>query len=779
MFDLPSSVSTEKDKIEISPVFVIDFPDIPFTVSTRQIDWIITDDIDGSTDGTGIFTDSDATFQTDDVRVGDILEFNNTRYTITAVNSETTLEFDGSPAAESNITYTIYRSMDDLIQKDADININSSLVDTIDKYPAISSGTLILLGWRETLRDDLIGSSPDLTDQTVNIYFTLYDTGLDGSDYLLLFSGVVADWSEKNDKMMITIKDADDTLQSYTGTALKDTYTYYEQIPDDYIAPKQYGDFAYNVDEGYYWAEVIGRLAICPFTGKDDINSDYRFIVADHEMHNMPTDAELYQSKDYDPFLFFINNHTLIAFGIESVTTTNAASGANVTFSNIYGANRAGRALLAAQDEFDTSRLGDPDNQVADWADAVDGKSTTFVTVDGSDESILSVTDFRAEQKISNISLNNSDMPVQLQALLIVQLGTVSPNGTNTIKLKIFKKSTYTYLLDVELTSSQSNTTVKKYIDIDSSTDVDDWAVVVECNDASATCEVKNIVLMPEVNVDLTQITEFYLRCQGREYSSTWDSRKTSGNLIENISDAIESIIRDEIGSTNINTDTFDQVHNSLSAVKINMSIYRRQLWYDFLKTLISKFNLSLRVNTVGKYSLLFPDADYLKFSSSGTDTPGNEDIFTDSDSLSNEYYQQHPIQKKSFEIKRTSRDNIKTKITVKYAKTGDEYLKEYSSGSGNKELMIEQDYIGDDTSAQTLASRIRDFRSQQKSLISFITFHNAIAVEVGDVINVRHTELSNNMLFSGSKNSQKWMVLKTSVNYHPARVQITALEMP
>ena len=55
---------------------------------------------------------------------------------------------------------------------------------------------------------------------------------------------------------------------------------------------------------------------------------------------------------------------------------------------------------------------------------------------------------------------------------------------------------------------------------------------------------------------------------RGREYSGTWNSRKTSGNLIEHPTDVIESILRDDLGLTDskIDMDSFDAVNTELGA---------------------------------------------------------------------------------------------------------------------------------------------------------------------------------------------------------------------
>jgi hypothetical protein len=61
---------------------------------------------------------------------------------------------------------------------------------------------------------------------------------------------------------------------------------------------------------------------------------------------------------------------------------------------------------------------------------------------------------------------------------------------------------------------------------------------------------------------------QIFAGVKGREYSGTWNSRKTSGNLIETPADVIESIVRDDLGlsNDNIDMDKFDDVNTELGA---------------------------------------------------------------------------------------------------------------------------------------------------------------------------------------------------------------------
>lgn len=61
---------------------------------------------------------------------------------------------------------------------------------------------------------------------------------------------------------------------------------------------------------------------------------------------------------------------------------------------------------------------------------------------------------------------------------------------------------------------------------------------------------------------------QLFAGIEGREYSGTWNTRKTSGNLVEVAADVIESIVRDDLSITNANIDTasFDLVYTERTA---------------------------------------------------------------------------------------------------------------------------------------------------------------------------------------------------------------------
>ena len=64
-----------------------------------------------------------------------------------------------------------------------------------------------------------------------------------------------------------------------------------------------------------------------------------------------------------------------------------------------------------------------------------------------------------------------------------------------------------------------------------------------------------------------------------------------------------------------------------------------------------------------------------------------------------------------------------------------------------------------------------------QHWLAQFNTWYNALAHEVGDVINIRHSAINDDMLDS-TESAQKWIIYKISQGWHPAWARILAMEL-
>lgn len=82
----------------------------------------------------------------------------------------------------------------------------------------------------------------------------------------------------------------------------------------------------------------------------------------------------------------------------------------------------------------------------------------------------------------------------------------------------------------------------------------------------SAIQRLHDVAVRIDLTIDLLD-GELFGAVKGREYLSTWDTRKTTGNLIENPADVIESVLREELGVAGVDIDTgaFDAASSARS----------------------------------------------------------------------------------------------------------------------------------------------------------------------------------------------------------------------
>lgn len=778
MLTLPSEISNSKDNIAYEIALFVDFSDLNYWVATRSYNLKIgVSGSDGDPQGPATperFESLSATFQADDVEIGMLIDINGTEYEITDVVSETVLEVSpdiGAGAADDD--YYVYEKYLDLIKKDSKISIRQTLPELMIGIISNQSSGVNLTSWRSVLVSDLIGSSPDLTDSTVNIWIKFIpssDTFLK-SNALKLFSGQVQTWSENKDIMSVKLKNKIEALPVLPGDYLSDSFAY-NGFDDTYCKQIQLGDFGLNT-EYELWSDVGDIFAHCVYVGL--IGGSHRVFVSDHEMNEMPTTGELANTNN-DPHAFVQVNNNYVCIPLSgSISITNAGSGCYIDFTTYQNLH----AFTPPTDEYSESDFG-YDNAVTNFANALDGNASTSCTVDRTGENPLTVWDYDLENKYPGLLGTTGNFTL----VVIIHWGDINISGDGDVEVRLrdaagtsFHATTHT------VNTGDANTSVAySWSNLLDATDfydeMENWAVMVYCSGTTgaADAEVQNIMINVEmIDVDIADYPDVFIKCKGMEYSGTWNSRKTSGNLIENPADALEGILRDyfSLGDSDIDMDAFDDVNSIFSSVNVRGTILKRISGNTFVEEFSKMFGLSI-VKSL-QWKILFPKASGVNFSSSGTGTPGNEDIFTDTDSISSNAYDQHPIEKDSFKISR-SQELFKTLI-LNYSPINEEYKKSTSSGSTGNQKTIDNYLIGDATSAAALKALIYAWISVQKNIVSFNTFYNAIAHEIADVINVRHDDLADDML-DATVNTQKWAIFDFNETWHPAIIMLRAIEL-
>ena len=778
MLTLPAEATNNKDKISIKPIILIDFVDLGYQVASRNFLLITDSGSDGVVTGTDTFTSATALFVTDDTgRLNDVIyiEDKDTEYTISSTNSDTAVTVSGSPENDTGLYWESRRYFLDFLKKDDGIETSFSLGELINDVSPVSDLTINLTDWRSTLRSNLVGSSPDLTDSEVKVYIKFDATDNDYDNILQIYYGKITDYKINRDIMTVNIKNHNPVSGDYPENLLKDENSQ-TAADDDVVKPLQYGDFLWDYDLRY-WADAAGQgsLAICPaHLASSSTDAEWTIFVADHEMNTMIGTADqtwVVNAATDLPTLFTYRNGELCFLQVGTWETT----GIYNTSTDCYMIPNTPikayimRPLLEQGSE----------NEVAFWQYTVDGKAATSIAVEG-DEDVLHIKTCNFDN-LAGMTLNNSSDDVNV----FVYLGTVT--GTDFFSIDYSDTGTPWSSGLTSIGSAHSDTI--RMFSLDSITiskleDLNTLEIRVKTSNISRSCEIKNIVVMPrieDVNSREAIIDDkyFHLRCKGREYSGTWGSRKTAGNLIDNPIDAIESIFRDEFGVTNLDTASFDALHTEFdtNAIVPHISIFKQKKWKDLLEDLCQGLQVSLIATLTNSWRIVAPDSSLMMFASSGTDSPAAQDIFTDTDVISSGTYTNHPILKGSFRLSRSSVNNIYPKVTLNYKHIVDTYLESVSIGSGGLIKFIDTYSIGNQTSATALATIMQEWWGNQKYIATFRTFYNAIAHEGGDCINIRHSDLNDDML-DKTVNTQKWMIIDIKPTWHPNQIEITAIEL-
>lgn len=640
----------------------------------------------------------------------------------------------------------------DAFSRGMQISLNTRLPQKLNSYNSLASMTLRLLDFRGTYRADLLQSSPDLTNSAVAVYLK-YDTGNNlKSNSLQIYQGYVNKYSIQRDKLTLNLKTTRTVLPDTPQHLLIDDWKYTE-AGKNITRPLQYGDFSWDADPRF-WGDNDSYYAICPLHSAPTGASTWTYFIADHVMKQLPSVSQV-QDED-NAYVFVVRDNLYVHVKFAGGTFTN-----NVTqkayFSAAISVKEAYLFLPPTAEE--TS------NNVTGWSYAIDGKASTLATVT-STEDLLSVETCGFDDLVEN-ELNSTS------AFLLVYLGEVvgSPGG-------IIRATNGTNTYESFISASDSDRWIQRSFPISSLADIENFWFQIEHYGAGGNyVEVKEMIIKVQVQDVSTDDKYLYMRCKGRQYGDTWGGRKTIGDVIENPADVIESLLRDEwgYGDSDIDSDSFDNVNSFLSTVKAKGTFFEQNGAYKLIDSICEMFNFSLTYNLLNKWRLFMPLFDANVFTNSGTDTPSDEDIFTDTDVISNNSYSRHPIKWKGFLLQRTQNDY--DKLTLKYKRVADDYLESLSSGSDGEEIVISNFLVGDLTSATNLRNKIDNWLLAQKFIAVITTFHNALAFELGDVINIRHDDLNDDILYA-TVNTQKWMIFSLTFEFRPAIIKIRAVEL-
>jgi hypothetical protein len=782
MLTLPAEITSNKNKVSVKPILFIEFDTLNYHIATEDFTFIGSG-ADGVSTGSTTFDAASALFSTWEIGTGDTITISGTNYTIDHVNSETQLVTDSSitPPGSGKPWSISLKHYYDRLKGGLNLNFDTSSPETIDGLFSVNSIKIQLTQWRTELRTNLVGSTPDLTDQDVNIYLKFNNNTFSPTNSLMIYSGYVDDWEESEDIMNITIKNPFPLNTSYPTELLFDDNAL-TVAPANTTKPWQYGNFNWlpaTGSDAVYRSEAEGGYAACPLHTKSTADV-WRYYISDHEMNQVPTSTDF--DCEYQELINtygFVLRNGLMAHASFQATITNGASGAYVDV-NVSSNTDIARGCWI----FKPFTAAGETNAMVDWADAVDMDKSTNVSMGASATYILSV------KGASFADIDEDQFKNAAYVQVFVRYGNIagdnhdaeySINGSSwTWSHHVLEADKFTWQ---ELPVGSGFTTFASIANL--------RFRFVPTGAGSTFLTVVDMIVGVRIKDMIDQEDDcLYLRCKGREYSGTWSGTdrttpKTAGNLITNPADMIESILRDEFNysSLNINLYSFDELHDHYedtghtADIDIMASIYSKTTAQALLDDICKSFTIGINFNSLRKWSVFLPVAIANNFASSRTDTPAAEDIFTDTDVIVSDAYTNHPILLHSFKLSRSSRNDVYDIVDIEYWQAGyGNYLGLITNGSGNLKKIISNPYILKE--ANHYLENIREWWQKQKMIANFTTFYNAIAHEIGDVINIRHGDLNDNII-DATVNTQKWMIIRITHKWHPNTIEITAIELP
>ena len=643
-------------------------------------------------------------------------------------------------------------------------SFDTSISENVNNISNTGSLNISLTNFRGSVRSALLGSAPDLTGQTADLYFKLDTSSTAEADRLKIFSGQISEYTEQGDILQLKIKSANQfqELAVIPSQTLAELDSASQQTDDTIADPIQYGDFNFTEDPLFYqdFADA-GSPAMAPFLKFDGTN--YIFRVSNHLMDSMPTATNI-NNSDGDSYLFIRRQGIWLQVFSSAATVFNTGTGSSILIP------QSNHSVYA----FFTPTSTNSGNTGTNPANTYDGKVTTFGSADTTND--LKVEGFQSDI-FTNTDLVLQSNVVQLYIYFKAYSSTVSP----PTKIS-FRKISDDSLVDTEVSLLAASVTADTWTNVGffdiTGNNLSDLYVQVNGLQSDTVADIAGIMVRVQYK-DFNPETDeqvAYVKCKGYEFSGTWGGRKTTGNPITHPVDMVESLLRDHYSITDINTTSFDDVAATMSGYKANFTMLKKWNADNLLNTICKQFNLALAIDGNNEFIISRPSAA-LNFTSSGTGTPNNTDIFNDTDSLTGNVYSQNPIKLNSFELKRTSKQSKIDKLKINYQRVWNNiFLNSTTSGTGD-ETVYNNIFLSDKATADLLVAAIQSWLSQQKSIAVLGTFINALHLQAGDIINIQHGDL-NDAILNATVTTQKWLVRFLQFNLRNGLISLAAVEI-
>ena len=775
MLTLPAEVTTEKNKIAYKPVLLVDFIDVPYHIGSQAYEARTASASDGAV-SSAVFTSASATFETDGYAASDKIAIaGDDHYTILSVDSETQVTFTAVAVDDSGLTWYGIFVYNDNIQKSGNFTLTSNLAYGLNDIASAGQVTLKLVEFRGRIRSALLAAGADLTGSAVNLYLKFDTSTTLKSNAIKFMTGYVAKYTEKNDVMTLYIKSEVIETTNVPLTLLQDVYTNVEHEAD-WAKPLQYGDFSWT-ENPLFINDTENVYAFCPFaeetdtvssTGTDSIH--YSFFVADHEMNEIKSTSTDYEDFT-DPYAFIRRGNVwCVIEGHDNNTIVESTS----TDCMIH-INKSQHSIHAIIQPTEVHAGATPATSAPNPENTYDGKEATYSQMDGTAlENDIAVHLFDVG------AIKDWAGKGSTYAYFKTTDGTYDTNDQSYIGWRK-KSDDSTIGVDTVIAADGWHNVELIFGGADDIEQMNNYYIYIKCDstDPKDDFRVAEIIVRVTVNDYDPEEDErgIYLRCIGREYDGTWGGRKVDGNPISNPVDMIESILRDELSITSLDTDAFDDINGSFSGIDVNATIYEQRTSLEYFKDMCRAFNVALIRDVLGTWTITQNTRADRVFNNSGTSTAGLEDIYNGTDTLSGTSFTSQPILRRSLQLKRTASNDVYDIVTLKYNKVFDSYLANVTNGSGDTNKTIFNPYIRRSSEASALILLFNGFWQGQKMVCTFTSFYNALAVQLGDIINIRHGDIRDEQV-ADTLITQKWVAIALQYQWRKNTIKITALEL-
>ena len=304
---------------------------------------------------------------------------------------------------------------------------------------------------------------------------------------------------------------------------------------------------------------------------------------------------------------------------------------------------------------------------------------------------------------------------------------------------------------------------------------------------------IQSIEYKKNINTDSMRI---FFGGTGRPYDTWLDSRTShqdaTNDLIENAAGCVESVLRDIIGltTTNIMNDDFDTASTDLSTTKYSFALTEQTESEKLIHDMLERVKSVGYFNYDDKFRMVVYDSTE-HFSEADSDTPNDDDKFLSPPTESGAYadntrqFDEHPIIKDSFWIRKNPANQIVTNFELDYYQTQNGgYAKQLTDAdsSENATLYHAEDitkkfshpFTKDEATALIWLDFLIGRLNRKHWACGFDTWYNAIGKEMWDVVNVQDPVIASLLT---SYTTKKWRILKLGIETDLGKMSIEVEE--